>query len=92
VWRDDDLGKWVHVRRLSFSWVVVEVAVKRRIRTVRQIADAVGCDIERATELLNELEEMGLAERCIGGWRMTEWAEKRYGRALRDMDDEEAAA
>jgi hypothetical protein len=66
--------------------------VSRRIRTSRQVADAVGCDIERATELLEELEEMGLAERCIGGWRMTERAEKRYGRALRDMDDEEAAA
>ena len=59
----------------------------RPVRTTREVADAIGRDIPHTLERLRQLEQAGLAETCPGGgWRMTEQAEKRYGRTFQARD------
>ena len=77
--------------------------LKVAVRSIAQVAAAiraagVSCNDRKAGTLLRQLEREGFAEQADGGWRLTVWAERRFGASLRairsgpESDLDEAAA
>lgn len=54
--------------------------------TVAQLAARIYCSEERTLAILRSLERDGLAVETRGVWRLTEQAERRHGRHLREVD------
>jgi DNA-binding IclR family transcriptional regulator len=60
--------------------------------TSDELATKLRLPLGRVVRLLEELAEEGLAERDEGNfWKLSEFAEAKFGRALRDLRGAEAA-
>jgi len=57
----------------------------RRTLTTSELACSLRCSAEYVEALLAESVEAGFVERTPAGWRLSEWAERRFGRALRGL-------
>jgi Mn-dependent DtxR family transcriptional regulator len=55
-------------------------------RTVSKLARRIGVDEATAAEFLHDFAVRGIAFSEDGEWRLTEFGEVRYGRALRDLE------
>jgi hypothetical protein len=54
--------------------------------TVLQLGTRISRGLKFTNQLLADLEAQGLVECVEGEWRLTEWAERAYGRALRSFE------
>jgi hypothetical protein len=64
----------------------VAVRVRPSRVTESALADAIDSSLGGLIAVLEESKAMGIVERCgPNRWRLTEYAERKYGRALGDL-------
>ncbi len=55
--------------------------------TTEELARSLQRSSEFVEDLLQESIDGGIVEQTSTGWRLSEWAERRFGRALRSVEE-----
>ena len=55
--------------------------------TTEELARSLQRSSEFVEDLLQESIDAGIVERTPAGWRLSEWAERRFGAALRSLKE-----